>query len=91
MAIKTEEFRPKDLRSALLEYKAAKACIARMEEKLTTGDLKEAKLTAVDFLNSLTELEKLLKRKENHDRLVQTVEDLAKRGIDISLVTRSIS
>ena len=91
MAIKTEEFLDRDLKKALKEYHAAKSCIARMEGKLTAGDLQEAKLTAVDFLNSLSELEKLLTRKENHDRLVQTVESLAVRGIDISLVKRSIS
>lgn len=91
MAIKTEEFLEHDFKKALKEYHAAKSCITRMESKLTAGDLQEAKLTAVDFLNSLSELEKLLTRKENHDRLVQTVESLAVRGIDISLVKRSIS
>ncbi|WP_078379125.1 hypothetical protein [Sutcliffiella halmapala] len=91
MAIKTGEFLQKDVQNALLEYKAAKACICRMEEKLTAGDLKEAKLTAVDYLNSLTELERLQSRKENYDRLERTVEELTSRGIDIAMVTRCIS
>ncbi|WP_339148365.1 hypothetical protein [Sutcliffiella sp. BMC8] len=91
MALKKEQFHAHDLQNALREYHAAKTCIARMEEKLTTGDLQEVKLTAVDFLNSVSALEKLLKRKEHYDRLTQTVEDLAKRGIDITLIKRSIS
>ncbi|WP_342515575.1 hypothetical protein [Sutcliffiella sp. FSL R7-0096] len=91
MALKKEQFHAHDFQKVLREYHAAKTCIARMEEKLTAGDFQEVKLTAVDFLNSVSEVEKLMKRKEHYDRLAQTVEDLAKRGIDITLIKRSIS
>lgn len=91
MAINKEDFLEKDLRRALAEYRAAWACLTRMEEKLVEGDLEEVKITNEDLRNSIHALERLQSRKEHNDRLRATVDDFAKRGIDLTIVKRVIS
>lgn len=90
MGLNHEDFLEGDRSKAVSEYRAVWACISRMEEKLIAGDLKEVKLTSIDLLNSIREIENLKRRKENNERLEQIVQDFAKKGIDLSIVTRVV-
>ncbi|MGY3717024.1 YqaH family protein [Sutcliffiella cohnii] len=91
MGLNKNDFLEKDIQQAISEYRAAWSCISRIEEKLTSGDLKEVKLTCVDLINSVREIEKLHSRKEHHERLCETVEEFAKCGIDLTIVNRVVS
>jgi len=48
--------------------------------------LDEAEQWAKEFLRCKKDLDELVKRKEEHDRLVQLVETMKERGIDIMIV-----
>jgi hypothetical protein len=43
---------------------------------------------AKEFLRCKRDLDKLIKRKKEHDRLVQLVETMKERGIDIAVIVR---
>ena len=79
--VNKEQFLPQDLKIALSEYKAAKSCSYRIEECLTNGDLKEAKLTISDLSKSIRELEKLQEKKKRNDEFTSMVIQLKDRGI----------
>ncbi|WP_079480595.1 hypothetical protein [Halobacillus salinus] len=65
-------------------------CVYNLQKKIETeiaqGDFSEAKLLAVDILNSLNELEFLRSRKMNQDELSRVVIQLEKQGIVSAMV-----
>ncbi|MBA2878001.1 hypothetical protein HNR63_001055 [Anoxybacillus kamchatkensis] len=42
----------------------------------------------LEFLRCKRDLDELIKRKEEHDRLMQVVEMMKERGVDIAIVMR---
>lgn len=52
------------------------------------GRLEEAEKWVKEFLRCKRDLDELIKRKQRHDELVQIVEMLREKGIDIAVVAR---
>jgi phosphoserine phosphatase len=56
---------------------------------LSSGaDLDEAEKWAKEFLRCKRDLDELVRRKEEHDKLLQVVELMKEKGIDIAIITR---
>lgn len=58
----------------------------KQEDSIAQGDFSQAKLLAVDILNSLNELEFLRERKMNHDSLKKVAIDLENQGLMVAVV-----
>ena len=82
-------FLPRDNKNAISEYRCIYSCLGRIEEKLFKGDFEEVKLSIQDLYRSVNEVDKMNKRKESHDQMVEIVDMLSSRGIQIELVLRS--
>jgi hypothetical protein len=50
--------------------------------------LDEAERWVKEFLHCKRDLDELIKRKEEHDKLLQVVEMMKKRGVDIAFIVR---
>ncbi|WP_338749854.1 hypothetical protein [Bacillus sp. FJAT-52991] len=72
------------------ERKCVWSCISRIEESVIKCDYREAKLTTVDLLNSIRELERIEEIKENHRNLVRAVRQLHAKGIPVEKVARPL-
>lgn len=48
----------------------------------------EAERWAKEFLRCKRDLDELIKRKQKHDQLVQLVETMKERGVDIAVIVR---
>ncbi|MFC0271094.1 hypothetical protein ACFFIX_06470 [Metabacillus herbersteinensis] len=84
-----EKYLIHDLDQAEREHICAYDLLTRMAAALYYEDLKEAKLSAVDFLNTIKEIEKLQSRKVNHDKLVNVARELSLTGMDVAIIQRS--
>ncbi|MDF2790484.1 MAG: hypothetical protein K0S80_3585 [Neobacillus sp.] len=85
--MKKDDFLLEDARKANEEYRAAWTCISRVEEMLMEGNLQEAKLTTVNLLSSLNEIEKLNEKKIKGDRLDELVRSLINKGISVERIS----
>ncbi|MFD4928374.1 hypothetical protein ACFWMS_05485 [Peribacillus butanolivorans] len=81
-------FLPQDNKKSISEYRCIYSCLGRIEEKLFKGEFEEVKLSIQDLYLSITELEKMNKRKKSHDQMVEIVNIFSSRGINIELVSR---
>jgi len=61
-------------------------CLDKARVEWINNRLDEAEQWAKEFLRCKKDLDELVKRKEEHDRLVQLVETMKERGIDIMIV-----
>lgn len=52
------------------------------------GRLAEAERWVHEFMRCKRDLDELVKRKEEHDKLVQVVEMMKARGVDIAVIVR---
>ena len=52
------------------------------------GRLEEAEKWVKEFLRCKRDLDELIKRKEEHDRLMEVIEMMKEKGIDIAIITR---
>jgi glycine/D-amino acid oxidase-like deaminating enzyme len=50
--------------------------------------LDEAERWAEEFLRCKRDLDELIKRKEEHDKLLQVVELMKERGVDVAFIVR---
>lgn len=50
----------------------------------------EAERWVKEFLRCKRDLDKLIERKQEHDKLVQIAEEMQRHGIDVSIVARSM-
>ncbi|WP_299514926.1 hypothetical protein [uncultured Rummeliibacillus sp.] len=84
-------FRPQDINAVIKEHN----CIDTLKTELSIHVEREEYETARELLKdidkSLRELSKYRKRKEDHERLLKTVERLQKQGIDLTVVTKCVN
>jgi hypothetical protein len=72
--------------SELLEH--CKFYLSRAYLELQNGCLAEADRWIEEYRRCRQELDELIKRKEEHDKLLQVVEMMKARGIDIAIIMR---
>ena len=71
------------------DYSLFRARTAFLDRSLDIhGRLAEAERWVKEFLRCKRDLDELIKRKEEHDRLVEIVEAMREKGIDIAIVMR---
>ena len=84
-------FRPQDINAVIKEHN----CIDTLKTELSIHVEREEYETARELLKdidkSLTELSKYRITKEDHERLLKTVERLQKQGIDLTVVTKCVN
>lgn len=62
----------------------------RARTAMYSNDLAEAERWCKEFLRCKRDLDKLVERKKEHDKLVQLIEEMQRNGIDVSIVARSM-
>lgn len=79
-------FLPSDMErgASLLEH--CKFYVSRAYLELEHGDLQAADSWIEEYRRCRRELEELLRRKEEHDRLVELIATLQERGINITTI-----
>ncbi|QPA31600.1 hypothetical protein [Thermaerobacillus caldiproteolyticus] len=79
---------PKDEQMALELKRCCRTSLHRALSAAIMERIDEAERWAKEFLRCKHDLDELIRRKEEHDQLVQIVKTLEERGIDIMLVVR---
>lgn len=72
--------------ASLLEH--CKFYVSRAYMELQQGDVDAADRWIEEYRRCRRELEELLRRKEEHDRLVELIATLQERGINITAIIR---
>ena len=79
---------PGDLQHANELLECCDYCLARARVAQFGRDLDEAEKWAKEFLRCKRDLDKLIERKKDHDKLVRLVEEMQRNGVDVSIVAR---
>jgi hypothetical protein len=79
---------PGDMQRAAQLLDCCDYCLARARVAQFGRDLDEAEKWVKEFLRCKRDLDELVRRKEEHDRLVQVVEMMKEKGIDIAIIMR---
>ncbi|MGX2958018.1 hypothetical protein JNUCC23_01845 [Peribacillus sp. JNUCC 23] len=80
---------PQDVEKAASEHKCIHSCYSRIEKSIFKGEFEEAKLTTIDLLNSIRELERLHEKKVRRDRFEEVVKLMRAKGISVEMVVRN--
>ncbi|MEK4606578.1 hypothetical protein [Geobacillus sp. FSL W8-1251] len=70
--------------ASLLEH--CKFYVSRAYMELQQGDVDAADRWVEEYQRCRRELDELIKRKEEHDKLLQVVEMMKERGVDIAII-----
>jgi phosphoserine phosphatase len=83
---------PQDRKLAAKLYECCYLYLERALDELygleLGADLDEAEKWAKEFLRCKRDLDELVRRKEEHDKLLQVVELMKEKGVDIAIITR---
>lgn len=79
---------PGDLQHANELLECCDYCLARARVAQFGRDLDEAEKWVKEFLRCKRDLDELIRKKEEHDKLVQVVEMMKVRGVDIAVIVR---
>lgn len=79
---------PGDLQHANELLECCDYCLARARGAQFGRDLDEAEKWVKEFLRCKRDLDELIRKKEEHDKLVQVVEMMKARGVDIAVIVR---
>lgn len=79
---------PGDMKLAATLLDCCDYATFRARTAMYSNDLAEAERWCKEFLRCKRDLDELVKRKEEHDRLVEIVEVMREKGIDIAIVMR---
>lgn len=79
---------PRDVKLTAELYECCYSCLERTRMELKRDNLEEADRWVKEYQRCKRDLDKLIKRKKEHDRLVQVVRDMQKKGVDIVAVLR---
>jgi hypothetical protein len=77
---------PGDMKLASKLYECCYSCLERARLELKRDNLEEADRWVKEYQRCKRDLDKLIKRKEEHDRLVEMVHELQKRGINLAII-----
>jgi hypothetical protein len=79
---------PKDENLALKLKNCCQLSLHRALSAAMMDRIDEAERWVKEFLRCKRDLDELIKRKEEHDRLMEVVETMKERGIDIAFIVR---
>jgi phosphoserine phosphatase len=79
---------PGDMKRAAELLDCCDYCLARARVAQFGRDLDEAEKWVKEFLRCKRDLDELVRKKEEHDKLLQVVEMMKERGVDIAIIMR---
>lgn len=79
---------PSDMKLAYELYECCYSCLERARMELRRDDIDEAERWITEFQRCKRDLDELVRKKEEHDRLVEIVETMREKGIDIAIIMR---
>jgi phosphoserine phosphatase len=79
---------PGDMKRAAELLDCCDYCLARARVAQFGRDLDEAEKWVKEFLRCKRDLDELIRKKEEHDKLLQVVEMMKERGVDIAVIVR---
>ncbi|SFA47792.1 hypothetical protein SAMN05192569_101563 [Parageobacillus thermantarcticus] len=79
---------PGDMQRAAKLLDCCDYCLARARVAQFGRDLNEAEKWVKEFLRCKRDLDELVRKKEEHDKLLEVVELMKARGIDIEIILR---
>lgn len=85
-----KHFLPQDLEKASREYHCYKDLLIRMQVEADSGRMEQAKLTSIDLTKSLHELNKLLEKKYQHEKMLRVAEMMGTAGVHVQVVRKML-
>jgi hypothetical protein len=79
---------PGDMKIAAQLYECCYSCLERARMELRRDNIEEADRWVKEFQRCKRDLDELIRKKKEHDQLVQFVETMKERGIDIAILIR---
>jgi hypothetical protein len=79
---------PGDMKLAAQLYECCYSCLERARMELRRDNIEEADRWVKEFQRCKRDLDELIRKKNEHDRLVQVVEMMKERGVDIAIIMR---
>ncbi|WP_260440619.1 hypothetical protein [Parageobacillus thermoglucosidasius] len=79
---------PGDMKLAAELYECCYSCLERARLELRRDNLDEAERWITEFQRCKRDLDELIKRKEEHDKLLEVVELMKEKGINIAVILR---
>ncbi|AKM19837.1 hypothetical protein GARCT_02586 [Geobacillus sp. 12AMOR1] len=79
---------PGDMKLAAQLLDCCDYSLFRARTAMYSNDLAEAERWVKEFIRCKRDLDKLVERKKEHDKLVRLVEEMQRNGIDVSIVAR---
>jgi hypothetical protein len=79
---------PGDMKLAAQLYECCYSCLERARMELRRDNIEEADRWVKEFQRCKRDLDELIRKKNEHDRLVQVVEMMKERGVDNAIIMR---
>jgi flagellin-specific chaperone FliS len=79
---------PGDMKLAAQLYECCYSCLERARMELRRDNIEEAERWVKEFQRCKRDLDELFRRRKEHDQLVQLVETMKEKGIDIAILIR---
>jgi hypothetical protein len=78
----------KDLRLATNLYECCYSCLNRARMEFYRDNLDESERWVKEFQRCKRDLDELIRKKEEHDRLMEFVSEMQKKGINLAVIVR---
>jgi hypothetical protein len=79
---------PGDMKLAAQLYECCYSCLERARMELKRDNLEEADRWVKEYQRCKRDLDELIRKKEEHDQLVQLVQAMREREIDVAIILR---
>jgi hypothetical protein len=79
---------PGDMKLAAQLYECCYSCLERARMELRRDNIEEADRWVKEFQRCKRDLDELIRKKEEHDRLMEFVSEMQKKGINLAVIVR---
>jgi prephenate dehydrogenase len=79
---------PGDMKLAAELYECCYSCLERARMELRRDNIEEADRWVKEFQRCKRDLDELIRKKEEHDRLMEFVSEMQKKGINLAVFVR---
>jgi hypothetical protein len=79
---------PGDMKIAAQLYECCYSCLERARMELRRDNIEEADRWVKEFQRCKRDLDELIRKKEEHGRLMEFVSEIQKKGINLAVIVR---
>jgi flagellin-specific chaperone FliS len=79
---------PGDMKLAAQLYECCYSCLERARMEIRRDNIEEADRWVKEFQRCKRDLDELIRKKEEHDRLMEFVSEMQKKGINLAVIVR---